>query len=92
MVRLKLDFVKLTQILYHCFNSTMVRLKHFPAGHKSDHQECFNSTMVRLKREVKAKDKMIINLFQFHNGSIKTIIVVISSLMIVKVSIPQWFD
>ena len=70
----------------------MVRLKD-PAAHRFVIVDLrFNSTMVRLKAGsvfVACKHK---DLFQFHNGSIKSLIIIDKVDARDCVSIPQWFD
>ena len=72
MVRLKAGGVTPVLLVGNCFNSTMVRLKAVIIGEQV-HGESFNSTMVRLKAEDPNYLKWIDQLFQFHNGSIKSI-------------------
>ena len=60
MVRLKVHYISVGHNLTLCFNSTMVRLK------EKNSRNGFNSTMVRNQRK-------ILFVFQFHNGSIKSV-------------------
>ena len=58
-----------------CFNSTMVRLKEICRPPSRQRLGSFNSTMVRLKAGSHHATAIGINLFQFHNGSIKRVVV-----------------
>ncbi len=56
-----------------CFNSTMVRLKGSLPGKRQRDVGRFNSTMVRLKGVTMRGKENEPSMFQFHNGSIKSI-------------------
>ena len=74
------------------FNSTMVRLKVSPDKVPIPSQKSFNSTMVRLKGISHRTPLIKKNMFQFHNGSIKSVARLASLATSCHVSIPQWFD
>ena len=50
----------------------MVRLKEEHMVQKSISEHCFNSTMVRLKVRPREEHPIKQEVFQFHNGSIKS--------------------
>ena len=72
MVRLKgLRFVDKPRLKAY-FNSIMVRLKGVHLRRESDSKPHFNSIMVRLKVSVSQTITFAYNIFQFHNGTIKS--------------------
>ena len=73
MVRLKVE--ETDRIKSGCpgFNSTMVRLKEIVKSKRTTTGIGFNSTMVRLKALRIAREAGFPELFQFHNGSIKSV-------------------
>ena len=74
------------------FNSTMVRLKGLAYGKVHDIYRYFNSTMVRLKvlRALYVDTGWAI--FQFHYGTIKSIITLHAQGDRLSISIPLWYD
>ncbi len=55
------------------FNSTMVQLRENQESLHSHSQTYFNSTMVQLREKRKSGCVTIVGLFQFHNGTIKSL-------------------
>ena len=59
---------------------------------KKSSKQRFNSTMVRLKVANTSQKQRPAGEFQFHNGSIKSVIADSVVYALRLVSIPQWFD
>ena len=57
----------------------MVRLKVMEEGQETNYETGFNSTMVRLKEARRVKNWTRRVMFQFHNGSIKSLQVAIET-------------
>ena len=74
MVRLKDCYQTRHECPGSCFNSTMVRLKALIAQLAKANIESFNSTMVRLKVGYEPIVSRYFDVFQFHNGSIKSLL------------------
>ena len=70
----------------------MVRLKGAAMLQPEPRRNSFNSTMVRLKEVYGALITTSLEMFQFHNGSIKSATSPGDELTVFVVSIPQWFD
>ena len=79
-------------LFYHCFNSTMVRLKESRDKRNDAIKLSFNSTMVRLKVERNMPLLRSLAVFQFHDGSIKGNNFAEIQQQFIDVSIPRWFD
>ena len=74
MVRLKDLFVLHAIPDYLGFNSKMVRLKDFKINTNDIQGFSFNSKMVRLKEDNLEKKGKVAPVFQFQNGTIKSIL------------------
>ena len=75
----------------HHFNSTMVRLEGKQPDSKAKESLHFNSTMVRLEVSNRQPKEEVRNLFQFHDGTIRSWREM-TEVVKTKISIPRWYD
>ena len=74
------------------FNSILVRLKVLIPNRKQVRRTGFNSILVRLKDFGSRVSITLAIMFQFHTGSIKSLLGNTGAEYDIPVSIPYWFD
>ncbi len=92
MVRLKAFFILPLPWGLMYFNSTMVRLKGIRIRDVQAWDRNFNSTMVRLKGDYFVMYVCGVSIFQFHYGTIKSMLLLNDAQLIIHISIPLWYD
>ncbi len=92
MVRLKVSADEAKDTLALSFNSKMVRLKGKEEFIEAVYNLSFNSKMVRLKATGTKTAFVSETMFQFQNGTIKSVsrLALITATSVV--SIPKWYD